>query len=336
MHRIASQLLAGSARHARRSPSVFRVLASRSLHHRVQPPYNVEDGMGDFLPPASLKMIAEDYQQGLLDRLNDEVKDTPQRPRSVVQTVIEAAQDPSKALMFSYASEALNNSFFLQCLKPPRAGALDHEDDMSQYLSGRIREQFGSVAQLKSTFGATALGMFGSGWVWLVCDQSGELAVIPTFGAGTLLVRSQVPIQTHIKGTSTAVIGEEPIIGRPRGIPGVNPTGQPAASSPASGVSSQQHPPHPPTQTRQFSSSALRANDSFRVASLSDHANRPPLGDTLFPLLCVSVHEHAWVSAGYGVWGKEEYMKRFWSVVNWEQVSRHYAIYAPDRSTADI
>lgn len=42
--------------------------------------------------------------------------DTPQRSKSVVQTVIEAAQDPSKILMFNYASEALNNSFFLQCL----------------------------------------------------------------------------------------------------------------------------------------------------------------------------------------------------------------------------
>ena len=30
--------------------------------------------MGDFLPPAALKVIAEDYQQGLLDRLNDQIK----------------------------------------------------------------------------------------------------------------------------------------------------------------------------------------------------------------------------------------------------------------------
>ena len=45
------------------------------------------------------------------------------------------------------------------------------------------------------------------------------------------------------------------------------------------------------------------------------------IGAILFPLLCVSVHEHAWVGAGYGVWGKEEYIKRFWSVVNWGHVS---------------
>jgi Fe-Mn family superoxide dismutase len=30
--------------------------------------------MGDFLSPAALKVIAEDYQQGLLDRLNEQIK----------------------------------------------------------------------------------------------------------------------------------------------------------------------------------------------------------------------------------------------------------------------
>jgi hypothetical protein len=37
--------------------------------------------MGDFLPPAGLKVIAEDYQQGLLDRLNEQVKGTVTPPR---------------------------------------------------------------------------------------------------------------------------------------------------------------------------------------------------------------------------------------------------------------
>ena len=30
--------------------------------------------MGNFLSPAALKVIAEDYQQGLLDRLNEQIK----------------------------------------------------------------------------------------------------------------------------------------------------------------------------------------------------------------------------------------------------------------------
>ena len=51
------------------------------------------------------------------------------------------------------------------------------------------------------------------------------------------------------------------------------------------------------------------------------------IGDKLFPLFCVSVHEHAWLSAGFGVWGKEAWMQKFWTVVHWKQVSEHYTRY---------
>ncbi|KAF5357614.1 hypothetical protein D9758_007398 [Tetrapyrgos nigripes] len=48
------------------------------------------------------------------------------------------------------------------------------------------------------------------------------------------------------------------------------------------------------------------------------------IGETLYPLFCLSVHEHAWTSAGYGVWGKEAWIKEFWSVIDWERVSLVY------------
>lgn len=35
------------------------------------------------------------------------------------------------------------------------------------------------------------MGMFTSGWVWFVTDKNGSTGVIPTFGPGTLLVRSR-------------------------------------------------------------------------------------------------------------------------------------------------
>ena len=47
----------------------------RSLHTVRELPYPVEEGVGDFLPPAALKTVLE-WQQGLLDRLNDQVKGT--------------------------------------------------------------------------------------------------------------------------------------------------------------------------------------------------------------------------------------------------------------------
>jgi hypothetical protein len=41
---------------------------------------------------------------------------TAEETKSVAQTVIDTAQDRSKSLAFRYASEALNNSFFLDFL----------------------------------------------------------------------------------------------------------------------------------------------------------------------------------------------------------------------------
>lgn len=104
----------------------------RSLHAghtRKELPYPLENGLGDFLPPAALKTIAVEYQQGLLDRLSDEIKGTSVSRvksifvhvravtnKSVAQTVIDTAPDRTKTLAFNYASQALNNSFFLDSL----------------------------------------------------------------------------------------------------------------------------------------------------------------------------------------------------------------------------
>jgi hypothetical protein len=44
------------------------------IHIRVPLPYKIEDGVGDFLSPEALKVIGVDYQQGLLDRLNEQIK----------------------------------------------------------------------------------------------------------------------------------------------------------------------------------------------------------------------------------------------------------------------
>jgi Fe-Mn family superoxide dismutase len=94
--------------------------------------------MGDFLSPAAFKVIAEDYQQGLLDRLNEQIKGnasvsyiartyvftecgrarvgTNLENMSVAQIVISTAPHESQTLAFNYASLALNNSFFLHHL----------------------------------------------------------------------------------------------------------------------------------------------------------------------------------------------------------------------------
>jgi len=114
--------------------------------------------------------------------------------------------------------------------------------------------------------------------------------------------------------------------------PSAGNSDQPAPSSPVSGVSHPPPPMQPPSQTRTFFSASVqhyqpRPAEGF-YGSAYPHlpGKRVPenTGEILYPLFCVSLHEHAWVGAGYGVWGKEEYIKRFWTALDWDVVSKTY------------
>ncbi|RPD62027.1 manganese and iron superoxide dismutase [Lentinus tigrinus ALCF2SS1-7] len=337
MSGLGLRLAASTSRAARVASRSCRI-QSRALHKRKELSYPVDEGLGTFLPPQALKMIAVDYQQGLLDRLNDQVRGTALQNKSIVQTIIDAARDPNKILEFNYASEALNNSFFLESLKPPPASAASHEAAIQgRNLYRRIMFEYGSLAQFQSNFSAAVMGMFSSGYVWFVVDQDKRLGVIPTFGTGTLLVRSSQPTPTFLEWQR--IVGE-PII--PYSELDVHAAPKratlsdslPATSSPLSGMETKAPPldPHTPARSVSYYSRPQGMYDPNADSPLN-HTDKDPqkIGDMLYPLLCVSVHEHAWVGAGYGVWGKEEYMKRFWSVVDWEKVNRLYEKVHPSK-----
>jgi hypothetical protein len=61
-----------------RSTCVFSRLkhrcSKRSYHQLEKLPYPIENGLGDFLPPEALKVVAIDYQAGLLQQLNEELR----------------------------------------------------------------------------------------------------------------------------------------------------------------------------------------------------------------------------------------------------------------------
>ncbi|KAN0141165.1 hypothetical protein V8E53_000921 [Lactarius tabidus] len=78
--------------------------------------------MGDFLLPAALKIIAEYYQQGLLDRPNVHIKGAGLSHIIIAQIIILTTSDENQTLAFNYVNLALNNSFFLHHLmhiQPP-------------------------------------------------------------------------------------------------------------------------------------------------------------------------------------------------------------------------
>lgn len=202
--------------------------------------------------------------------------------------------------------------------------------------------------------------MFSSGWIWFVTDKAGNLAVFPTFGPGTLLVRSSATLlPNHWQGT----LGSDDFGPRGSALQSRSASLQsaPAPSSPTSGASHSVPPMDLPTPSRVFSTSSLLLNGNTVGTQNSIYSSRTTgttttnnnnsnnggggggspfnstqkqdprrVGEYLYPLFCLSVHERMWVGAGYGVWGKEEYVKRFFSVLDWEKVAQAYVKWVPD------
>lgn len=182
------------------------------------------------------------------------------------------------------------------------------------------------------------MGMFGGGYVWLVMDTVDNLAVVGTYGAGTVLVQGSV--QPSKASELGALIGEESKARQP--ISSIGKTSTSAGSSTTSTSNSQ-------SSHRSFSSSAASARmdglvlpeqsinrttsalsylpkemGSNRNASVAPPREHMERFKSIHPLLCLSLHPHVYIN-DYGICGKEEYIRNFWGNVDWQRCQNRYS-----------
>ncbi|HAT1889943.1 TPA: superoxide dismutase [Fe] [Legionella pneumophila] len=85
----------------------------------------------------------------------------------------------AKGGIFNNAAQVWNHTFYWHSMSPNGGG------EPKGRLAEAINKSFGSFAAFKEQFSQTAVTTFGSGWAWLVQDQSGALKIISTSNAGT-------------------------------------------------------------------------------------------------------------------------------------------------------
>ncbi|MBD2388779.1 superoxide dismutase [Cylindrospermum sp. FACHB-282] len=82
----------------------------------------------------------------------------------------------------------VNHSMFWKIMKPNGGGEPTGE------IATAISQTFGSFADFKKQFNAAGAARFGSGWVWLVRTQDGNLEITSTANQDNPLSESQYPI----------------------------------------------------------------------------------------------------------------------------------------------
>lgn len=143
----------------------------------------------DALEPAISRKTVEyhygKHEKTYIDNLNALIEGTEFEDMAL-EDIIKTSDGP----LFNNASQAFNHIFYFFTFSPSGA------KEPSGELRKAIDLQFGSFEAFKKEFVDAGVKIFGSGWVWLACDEDGKLVILQKSNAGTPLTDGLVPLLT--------------------------------------------------------------------------------------------------------------------------------------------
>lgn len=125
------------------------------------------------------------HHQAYVDNLNKLIAETPYEGKNLEDIV-----RTSDGAIFNNAGQILNhNLYFLQFY--PGGKTLPNGK-----LKTQIEHQWGSVEAFQAEFEQKGTTLFGSGWVWLHANASGELSIAQYAGADNPVAHNLKPLLT--------------------------------------------------------------------------------------------------------------------------------------------
>ncbi len=142
-------------------------------------------------PQISLATVENHYgrhHKTYVDRLNGLLVGQTEYAECDLEEIIHKAREESAQSILNLAGQVWNHNFYWECLRPHKAL------DPPPALSGVLADQFGSFQGFQQAFEEKAGKLFGSGWVWLVSDTSGNLSIETTPNGETFAGMPQKPL----------------------------------------------------------------------------------------------------------------------------------------------
>ena len=134
------------------------------------------------------------HLQGYVDNLNKLIAGTEYEKMSLEEIIVASslsAPTGNLRAIFNNAGQILNHElYFTQFAPAPSCPA------PTGHLLDAIVKQWGSLDAFKAEFEAKGTTLFGSGWVWLQADASGELSIAQYAGADNPVAHGFKPILT--------------------------------------------------------------------------------------------------------------------------------------------
>jgi Fe-Mn family superoxide dismutase len=145
-------------------------------HQLPQLPF-AQDALAPFISRETIEYHHGKHHQAYVTNLNNLVKGSEYENLDLEAIVRKA---PAGGI-YNNAAQVSNHTFFWNGMKPNGGGA------PSGALADAIDKKWGSFAEFRKAFQASAVGNFGSGWTWLVRKADGSVDIVNMGAAGTPL-----------------------------------------------------------------------------------------------------------------------------------------------------
>ncbi|MBD5255502.1 MAG: superoxide dismutase [Barnesiella sp.] len=155
-----------------------------TLYSQPALPY-ANDALAPVISAETIDYHYGKHEKAYIDNLNKLIAGTEYEDMALEDIIRK-----SEGGLFNNASQAWNHIFYFFTFSP------DGASEPSGELRKAIDLQFGSFENFKKEFVDAGVKLFGSGWVWLACDEDGKLMIIQKQNAGNPLTDGLIPLLT--------------------------------------------------------------------------------------------------------------------------------------------
>lgn len=155
------------------------------MEHRLPELPWPKDALSPHISPETIDYHYGKHHQTYVDKLNVGIKGT-----EFAEMSLEDIIKKSSGGIFNNAAQVWNHTFYWNCLAPNGGGA------PTGAIKDAIEKKWGSFDKFKEEFSNQAANNFGSGWTWLVKNNSGEISIHNTSNAGTPMTEGLTALLT--------------------------------------------------------------------------------------------------------------------------------------------
>ncbi len=148
------------------------------------------DALEPYIDEETMKIHSEKHHEGYTNKLNKAVEGTEfeEYTAEELMGMLDNLPDDIATAVRNNGGGFVNHNLFFSTLSEKGGGQPDGD------LSEAIEEAFGSFEDFKDEFSASAAGVFGSGWAFLVVNDEGELSIVSKPNQDSPLSDGLVPI----------------------------------------------------------------------------------------------------------------------------------------------